>query len=113
MFTFLIILIILACLFLILVVLIQNPKGGGIAANFMSTTQFMGVKKTTDMVEKATWVLAVALMVLSLSTNFFRPTTGGIDQKQEFLLDKQVDEAPSTGPATPPPASQPEQTPAQ
>ncbi len=73
MLTILLIVIITACLLLTLAVLIQNPKGG-IAANFVAPSQIMGVKRSTDVVEKATWYLAAALIVLSLASNFFRPS---------------------------------------
>lgn len=76
MLTFLFILIIVACVLLTLVVLIQNPKGGGIAANFVAPNQIMGVKRSSDVVEKATWILAIVLISLSLVSNFFR---GGDD----------------------------------
>lgn len=74
MFLFISILIIVACVFLTLVVLIQNPKGGGIAANFIAPQQIMGAKRSTDVVEKTTWVLAVILISFSLLSNFFRPS---------------------------------------
>lgn len=66
-------LIIFVALLLILVVLAQNPKGGGLSSQFGggSTTQIMGVKKTNDVLEKLTWGFAIALLVLTLSTNFF------------------------------------------
>src|SRR6478609_1837524 len=73
MFVFLSILIIVACVLLTLVVLIQNPKGGGIASNFSAPNQIMGARKSTDVVEKTTWILAVILIVFSLASNFFRP----------------------------------------
>lgn len=60
------ILIIIACFLLGLVVLVQNSKGGGLASNFSSSNQFMGVRKTADFLEKATWTLAIALLVMSL-----------------------------------------------
>ncbi|GAB4282061.1 MAG: preprotein translocase subunit SecG [Marinilabiliales bacterium] len=61
------VLVIIACFLLILVVLIQNPKGGGLSASFGGTgTQFLGARKTTDFLEKATWTLAIALLVLSI-----------------------------------------------
>jgi preprotein translocase subunit SecG len=71
---FFLILIIIVCVLLTLVVLIQNPKGGGIAANFTAPNQIMGANRSTDVVEKATWILAIALIVLSLASNFARPT---------------------------------------
>lgn len=70
---FFLILIIIVCILLTLVVLIQNPKGGGIAANFTAPNQIMGANRSTDVVEKATWILAIALIVLSLASNFARP----------------------------------------
>ncbi len=60
------VLILIACILLILVVLVQNSKGGGLAANFGSTGQIMGVRKTADFLEKATWYLAISLLALSL-----------------------------------------------
>src|SRR5574343_727166 len=74
MYTVFSIIIILVCILLTLVVLIQNPKGGGIAANFIAPQQIMGAKRSTDVVEKATWILAVILISFSLLSNFFRPT---------------------------------------
>ncbi|MEO6851823.1 MAG: preprotein translocase subunit SecG [Mucilaginibacter sp.] len=69
MYFFLIILIIIVCVLLGLIVLIQNPKGGGLTSNFSSSSQLMGVQKTGDFLEKGTWALAIALMVLSLAVN--------------------------------------------
>ncbi|NDW18394.1 preprotein translocase subunit SecG [Dysgonomonas sp. 216] len=57
---------VLAAIILILMVLVQKSKGGGLASGFSSSNQIMGVRKTTDFVEKATWGLAVAIVVLSL-----------------------------------------------
>jgi len=58
-------------LLLILVVLVQNPKGGGLASGFSSSNQFMGVKRTADFIEKATWGLASAIVVLSILATMF------------------------------------------
>ena len=62
--------IILASLMMIGIVLVQKSKGGGLASNFASSNQIMGVRKTTDFVEKATWTLAIVIMVLSIATVF-------------------------------------------
>lgn len=51
---------------LVLVVLVQNSKGGGLASNFSSSNQIMGAPKTADFLEKATWFLAGTIIVLSL-----------------------------------------------
>ena len=60
------VLVIIVCVPMILIVLVQNSKGGGLSANFQSSNQFMGVRKTTDFLEKSTWTLAVALMAFSI-----------------------------------------------
>ena len=74
MFTFIVTLIVIASLLLILVVLAQNSKGGGLSSQFGgggATSQVMGVKRTGDLLERLTWGLAIAIFILSLSTNFF------------------------------------------
>ena len=62
----------LVSIILVLVVLAQNSKGGGLTSQFggSGTSQLMGVKKTGDILEKMTWGLAIALMLLTLSTKF-------------------------------------------
>jgi preprotein translocase subunit SecG len=60
------ILIIIVCILLILVVLVQNSKGGGIQSQFGAATQIMGVKRGTEFIEKATWGLAMVLILLSV-----------------------------------------------
>ena len=64
MYTAVSVLIIIICALLILIVLVQNSKGGGLASSFASSNQIMGVRKTTDFLEKATWTLAGAMLVL-------------------------------------------------
>ncbi|MCK4920267.1 MAG: preprotein translocase subunit SecG [Bacteroidales bacterium] len=64
--TLFVILILVVCILLSLIVLVQNSKGGGLASNFSSSNQYMGVRKTTDFLEKATWTLATALLAFSL-----------------------------------------------
>ncbi len=65
----------LASVLLIIVVLVQNPKGGGLSATFGGGgNQFGGVRKTTDFLEKATWTLAIAILVLSLASAPFSTT---------------------------------------
>lgn len=66
------ILIIVACIVLALVVLVQNPKGGGLAGNIAGfSNQFMGVKQTTDVLEKGTWIFAAVIAVLCITSTFF------------------------------------------
>ncbi|MDR1861190.1 MAG: preprotein translocase subunit SecG [Bacteroidales bacterium] len=69
--------IVIVCILLVLIVLVQNSKGGGLASNFQSSTQFAGVRKTADFLEKATWYLAGALLVLAILGNVFTPESGG------------------------------------
>lgn len=85
-YTVIVILILLVCLFLAVVVLIQNSKGGGLAANFSAPNQIMGVRKTTETIEKITWGLAIALMVLSLFATISIPR-----QSTESVIETQVD----------------------
>jgi preprotein translocase subunit SecG len=66
MYTLFIILIVIASILLTLIVLVQNSKGGGLAAGFSSSNQIMGVRKTTDFLEKATWGLVIFIVVLSV-----------------------------------------------
>ena len=61
---FITVLIVVACILQVLIVLVQNSKGGGLAANFTSTGQTMGVRKTADFLEKSTWTLAAAILIL-------------------------------------------------
>lgn len=67
-------LIVLAALLMCFVVLIQNSKGGGLASSFASSNQIMGVRKTTDFIEKLTWGLAVFMVVMSVATAYVVPT---------------------------------------
>jgi preprotein translocase subunit SecG len=60
------VLILIASVLLILIVLVQNSKGGGLAANFSSSNQMLGVRKTTDFLEKATWGLAIFIVLFSI-----------------------------------------------
>jgi len=74
--TLLIILIILACVLLAFLVLIQNPKGGGLASGFAGGANLMGVKRTGDILEKGTWIMVIAIMVFSLVINIMGPSSG-------------------------------------
>lgn len=69
------ILVVLASVLMVLIVLIQNSKGGGLASSFAASNQIMGVRKTTDVLEKGTWILAGALVVLSVVSSFFVPSS--------------------------------------
>ena len=80
-------LIIVVCVLLILIVLVQNSKGGGLASNFSSSNQIMGVRKTTDFLEKATWTLAGALLILSFVSVMVLPKNQGVSSS---VIDEQI-----------------------
>jgi preprotein translocase, secG subunit len=80
MYSVLVILAVIVAILLTFIVLIQESKGGGLASNFAASNQIMGVRKTTDVVEKATWVLAALLVVISVVTIFFAPRQNDTDK---------------------------------
>ena len=90
MYTIFAILIIITSILLVLVVLVQNPKGGGLSSTFGGGgNQIMGAKKTTDFLEKATWTLAIALISLSLLSNFAIPRNN-TDEVTEIKAQEQI-----------------------
>ena len=68
-----IVLIVIVSVLMCVIVLIQNSKGGGLASSFASSNQIMGVRKTTDFLEKATWTLAIVIVVLCVATAYLLP----------------------------------------
>ncbi|OJU23673.1 MAG: preprotein translocase subunit SecG [Sphingobacteriales bacterium 41-5] len=87
-----VVLIVIAAVVLGLLVLIQNPKGGGLAGNFAGvSSQFMGVKQTNDVLERGTWIFAAAIGVLSLLATFF--ISGGSGSNNDGRL-QQIGTAP-------------------
>ena len=109
MYTLIIVLVILASILMCGIVLIQESKGGGLASGFSSSNQIMGVRKTTDFLEKATWGLAIIMVVLSVVS-------------MAFVTRTTVEEQPLTAPIQPQtdannvqsfPAATQQQTPAQ
>jgi len=82
---------IIACVLLGLIVLIQNPKGGGLSSNFSGSSQLMGVQKTGDFLEKGTWVLAITIMVLALVMNV--SVKGGQQKTDDPQLMEQIKKA--------------------
>ncbi|MDG2330007.1 MAG: preprotein translocase subunit SecG [Flavobacteriales bacterium] len=75
---FFIILGIIVAVLLVLVVLVQNPKGGGIDSSFGAVNQLGSVRKTTDFIEKATWTLAIGLAVVCLVAASFIYSSRGV-----------------------------------
>lgn len=105
------ILVVLASLILSLIVLVQNPKGGGLAGNIAGfSNQFMGVKQTTDVLEKGTWLFAGVIGLLSLFSVIFlsKVASGspGADQTQESTGPVPANSQPAnnTAPFTTPPS---------
>ena len=87
------VLILITCVLMVLVVLVQNSKGGGLASNFASSNQFMGVRKTADFLEKTTWTLAVIMLVLSLFSIFVIPKSQGKTDAQQSEIQRQIDDS--------------------
>jgi len=98
MYTLFIVLTILACVLLVFIVLIQNPKGGGLASGFAGSNNLMGVQRTGDILEKGTWVLVIAIMVFSLLINVTNP---GMSSGTGRGSDLQRQITPTAAPATP------------
>src|SRR5215467_8602974 len=95
-------LIVIASALIALFILIQNPKGGGLAGTIGGfNTQFMGVKQTTDVLEKGTWIMAVAIALLCLFSSFFIPKTINVQPANTNAKPNQSAPAQSfpTGPA--------------
>lgn len=94
-FTIFLVLITIVCFLLIVVIMVQNPKGGGLSSSISGSTQMGGVQKTTDFLDKSTWYLGAILIVLilmsSLSFNGGNSDTGS----------KIIDDSAATAPAIP------------
>ncbi|MFY0674866.1 MAG: preprotein translocase subunit SecG [Bacteroidia bacterium] len=95
MLTTLIIIIIVAALLLWVVILVQNPKGGGISSQFggSSVTNIIGAKQSVDVIEKATWVLGIAVVVLVVLSSFItKPQQGEVGPGLEGGTNLPIDE---------------------
>lgn len=107
-YTLLVILIVLAAILMIGIVLIQESKGGGLASNFSASNSIMGVRKTTDFVEKTTWGLAAAMVILSIFCAYTAPQ----HNDDQSVLEKNATETQTTNPNTTPGFGTGQQTPA-
>ena len=102
------VLIFITCILLTLIVLVQSSKGGGLASNFSSSNEFMGVRKTADFLEKSTWTLAIVLLSLSLLSIFIIPRGSNI-QAGDSELQEMYQDLPDAQPVdnfTPPPTEE-------
>lgn len=81
------ILIVICCFVLGFIILIQSPKGGGLAGNIAGfSNQFMGVKQTNDVLERGTWIFAAAIGLLCLFSTLFM--NGGTSANDDSILNK-------------------------
>ena len=98
MYNLLVILVVIASIFMCIIVLIQESKGGGLASGFASGNQVMGVRKTTDVIEKATWTLAAAMVVLSVLCAYVAPTASSSQSVLENVATEQQQTNPNNLP---------------
>ena len=98
MYVLLVILMLIAAVLMCFIVLIQNSKGGGLASSFSSSNQIMGVRKTTDFLEKTTWGLAAFMVVVSIASAYALPEAV---QETSVMEQRAVEEA-KENPLTPP-----------
>jgi len=86
-----------------LIVLVQNPKGGGLAANFSGGSQFMGVRQTADVLEKLTWGFGIGILILSLAAATIIPRQISNDGQEDTQLRNKIENtaAPVNLPAAP------------
>ena len=99
MYTAIAILIVIASVFLTIIVLVQNSKGGGLAANFAAGNQTFGVRQTADFLEKSTWTLAIIIIVLCVLATAFASKKGEIVNSD--LRNKIENTAPAAQPQFP------------
>ena len=96
-----VILIVLACVVLGFIVLVQNPKGGGLSGSIAGfSNQFMGVKQTTDVLEKGTWLFAALVGILCIVSPAFIPKNASSSSTNDDLLKGVSTPKPATTPAT-------------
>lgn len=121
MYVLFVVLIVLAAILMVLVVVIQNSKGGGLASSFSSSNGLLGVRKTTDVLEKTTWTLAAVIVVLSIASAYTltRNTGSTSVMQQDEAVQRAInpnnvqafpaaqDAAPAETPATEAPAAEP------
>ena len=100
MYTLVVILILIVSVLLGLIVLVQNSKGGGLVSNFGGANQMMGVRQTTDFLEKATWTMAGILVVLCLISSITIPKNVKQGNALDTEMRQQIENTMPTAPAT-------------
>ena len=101
MFAFISILIIIVGILLGLIVLIQDGKSGGLAANFAAQNQHLGVRKTTDTIEKATWTLSAIFVALCLISSVLFPAPKEGTNAEPMVIPSAAQDRPAMPQATP------------
>jgi len=96
-FSIFLVLITIVCFLLIVVIMVQNPKGGGLSSTISGTQMLGGVQKTTDFLDKSTWTLATVLIVLILLSSL--SFSGSLSDTESKIIDRT--EAPANAPAAP------------
>ena len=99
-FSIFVLLILFVCFLLVLVIMVQNPKGGGLSSSFGGGGQQMGgVQKTTDFLDRSTWILATLLLILILLSNFGLETnTTTVPSDSKLIDDNEIEIIPETLP---------------
>ena len=105
--TIIISIIVLVAILLVISVLVQNPKGGGVASGWGISTNQFGVRKTTDFLEKSTWVLVGLLLVLSISANSLYTENEDEDVPTSINVEKAMQSKPAAAPSSPAPSATP------
>lgn len=106
MYTLIVILILIVSVLLGLIVLVQDSKGGGLVSNFGSANQMMGVRQTTDFLEKATWGLAAGLVVLCLLSSITIPKNVKSGDTYDTEMRQQIENTMPSAPAMETPAAE-------
>ena len=110
MYTLVVILVLIVSVLLGLIVLVQNSKGGGLVSNFGSANQMMGVRQTTDFLEKATWTMGAVLVVLCLISSITIPKNvkqgNALDSELRPQIENTMPAAPATDAVEAPAAAQ-------
>jgi len=97
-----VLLIVLASVLLGLIILVQNPKGGGLAGNVAGfSNQFMGVKQTTDVLEKSTWIVAIVVALLCLFSALFVHRASSVQIRDTKVNASSVPSAPASNQQAP------------
>ena len=106
----------IAAALIIGIILIQNPKGGGLASNFSSSNQMFGVQRTSEGVEKLTWIFAAVILVVSLvASSYNGASTVGTDkvEAKDAKINELINAPAAKGNTTPAAPAAPSQDAAQ